>query len=144
MAPYQDVDLHHDAGQKHTSHLHPFVPIAAIGFALWFVLAVWEFGRNGQADYLLAIVSGFFLMTLAIPYALWRQWRRIRRDGGSLEQSLKQESFRDWMSENFETWQDRVKAKNAAIEIILPLGAAAIGMTAFGVVLHIVAAHVGG
>ncbi len=138
MALPQEVE------QKHTNHLHPFVPIVAVGFVLWFALAVWGFGLNGQVDYLLAIVCGLLLMALAIPYALWRQWRRTRRDGGSLEQSLKRESFRDWTSENFETWQDRVKAKNAAIEIILPLGAAAIGMTAFVVVLHIVAANSGG
>ena len=78
-------------------------------------------------------------MALAIPYALWRQWRRTRRDRGSVHY----ESFRDWAAGGFDTWQDRVKGGNAAAEIVLPIAAAAVGMTAFGIVLRIVAAHSG-
>jgi hypothetical protein len=44
--------------------------------------------------------------------------------------------FSDWAAGQFETWQDRVKGANAAAEIILPIAAAAVGMTAFAIVFH--------
>jgi hypothetical protein len=35
------------------------------------------------------------------------------------------------------TWQDRLKGRNAAIEILLPLAAVAFGMSAFAIAYHI-------
>ena len=49
--------------------------------------------------------------------------------------------FRDWASGQFETWQERVKGANAAVEILLPVAAAAVGMTAFAIVFHYAATH---
>jgi hypothetical protein len=40
------------------------------------------------------------------------------------------------MAGDFDTWQDRVKGRNAAVEILLPMAAIAIGMTAFAIVLY--------
>jgi hypothetical protein len=40
------------------------------------------------------------------------------------------------MAGDFDTWQDRVRGRNAAVEVLLPMAAIAIGMTAFGIVLH--------
>ncbi|HZP76824.1 MAG TPA: hypothetical protein VFB45_11815 [Pseudolabrys sp.] len=132
-----------DHAGRHTTHtgsLHPAVTTILVGSVVWFALAVWGFSLDGHSDYLLAIVCGFLLVALAVPFALWRQWRRTRRDGGELHYG----SFRDWAAGGFDTWQDREKAGSAAAEIILPIAAAAVGMTLFGIVLHIVAAHVGG
>jgi hypothetical protein len=42
-------------------HVHPFVYMALVGLALWFVLSAWEFAGDGYTDYLLAVVSGFIL-----------------------------------------------------------------------------------
>jgi hypothetical protein len=42
-----------------------------------------------------------------------------------------------------ETWQDRVRGRDAAIEITLAIAAAAVGMTAFAIVFHYAAAHAG-
>jgi hypothetical protein len=47
-------------------------------------------------------------------------------------------SFREWMTGSFDTWQDRVKGHNAAVEVLLPMAAIAIGMTAFAIVLHFI------
>ena len=48
-------------------------------------------------------------------------------------------SFRQWAAEDFDTWQDRVKGRNAAVEVLLPMAAIAIGMTAFAIILHFTA-----
>ncbi len=121
-----------------SDHLHPWVYLAIVGLALWFVLSAWGFAVDGYADYLLGVVSGFIFIAVALPYALWRVWRRSQgaalRDGGS---------FRDWASGELATWQDRVKGTNAALEILLPIAAVAFGMTALGIVLHLTA-HGGG
>jgi hypothetical protein len=54
-------------------HVHPRVYMALVGLALWFVLSVWGFAGDGYADYLLAIVSGFILIVVALVSTLWWQ-----------------------------------------------------------------------
>lgn len=49
-------------------------------------------------------------------------------------------SLRSWAARDFDTWQDRLSSTQAALQILLPIAAAAIGMTVFGIVFHI-AAH---
>ena len=117
-------------------HVHPFVYMALVGLALWFVLSVWEFAGDGYTDYLLAVVSGFILIVVALTSTLWWQWWKNRRPDAARED---QESLRTWAAGELDTWQDRVKGSNAAIEMLLPIAAAAFGMTAFGIVLHFTA-----
>ena len=117
-------------------HLHPLVYAVVAGTVLWFVLAAWIF--FGGAEYmslLLAVVSGFFLMAVAIPFALSRVGRKQHR-GPASEDRI---SFRDWAPGEFETQPGRRKALGAAIEIIFPLAAAAAGMTAMGLIFHFTA-----
>jgi hypothetical protein len=117
-----------------SDHLHPLVYAVVAGTALWFVLPAWIF--FGGAEYmvlLLAVVSGFFLMAAAIPFVLWRVWLKHH---AARENRM---SFRDWASGEFETQPGRRKALDAAIEIILPLAAAAAGMTAMGLTFHFTA-----
>jgi hypothetical protein len=118
-----------------STDVHPLVYAAAAGLVLWFVLAAWIF--FGHAEYmslLLAVVSGFFLMTAAIPFILWRVWRKHSPD--AVHES--RISFHDWVSGQFETPDGPRKAVGAAIEILLPLAAAAAGMTAMGIIFHFV------
>jgi len=123
-----------------SNRLHPFVAIAAVGCVLWFVLAAWiTFGGYAQMGLLLTVVSGFLLMAVLIPFVLWLTRRRQSPDAADDAQ----ESFRDWVSGEFETGQGRRKASDAMIEILLPLAAGAVGMTALGVVFHFVAASAG-
>ncbi len=49
--------------------------------------------------------------------------------------------FSDWAAGQFETWQDSQKGSDAAAEIILPIAAAAVGMTAFAIVFHYATQH---
>ena len=109
--------------------LHPAVYLALIGAAAWFAIAIWGFAGDGYADWLLVVVSGFVLIACAIPAIL----SRVGRDGRGNSQK-----FRDWESGDFATWTDRGRGRNAAIEILLPLGAAAVGMTAFAIVFVVV------
>jgi hypothetical protein len=119
-----------------SKHLHPFVYLVIVGLALWLALSVWGFAEDRYADYLLAVVSGFVFIAVAIPAILW--WM-VRKNQGADAARAKDESFRDWASGEFDTWQDRVKGMNAAIEILLPIAAVAFGMTAFAIVMYFTA-----
>lgn len=110
---------------------------ALVGFVLWMVIAAWGFAGPGYADVTLTVITGFFLVVIAIPFVLWRVWRANREP----KAEGRHERFADFAAGDFETWQDRVKGRNAAAEIILPIAAAAVGMTAFAIVFHYAALH---
>ena len=120
-----------------TDRLPPLIYVALVGFVAWMVLAAWGFAGPGYADVALTVVTGFLALVIAIPFVLWRV-ARANRDGSQEERPP---DFDDWASGQFETWQDRVKGSSAAIEIVLPIAAAAIGMTAFAIVFHYAALH---
>jgi hypothetical protein len=119
-----------------TDKLPVAVYAAAIGFVAWMALAAWGFAGPGYADLSLAVVTGLLIVVIAIPLVLWRVWR-ANNDG----QPDNRMSFSEWKSSQFEIWQDRQKGANAATEIILPIAAAAVGMTALAIVFHYAAAH---
>src|ERR1700704_3697115 len=116
-------------------NLHPAVYVALVGLTLWLGLAIWGFGYDGQTDYLLAIVSGFLFIAVAIPSTLALMAYR-QRNSDERKSSGGDGSLREWMTGDFDTWQDRVKGRNAAVEVLLPMAAIAIGMTAFAIVLY--------
>ena len=115
--------------------LHPAVYLGLVGLTLWLGLAIWGFGYDGQTDYLLAIVNGFLFIAVAIPATLALMAYR-QRNSDERKSSGGDASLREWMTADFDTWQDRVKGRNAAVEVLLPMSAIAIGMTAFAIVLH--------
>jgi hypothetical protein len=114
--------------------LHPYVYAAIAALALWFVISIWLFARDPYTDYLLAVVSGFLLIFVAIPLVL----SRVER-ADSKAADANQPSFRSWASCEFDTWQYRLRCGHAAVEVLLPIAAIAFGMTAFGLVLFFVA-----
>jgi len=106
------------------------------GFVLWMVIAAWVgFAGPGYTNVALTVVTGLLLVAIGIPFVLWRM---VRASDPDLE---KPKTLREWSSTQFETWQDQQKGSEAATEIILPIAAAAVGMTAFAIVFHYVAAH---
>jgi hypothetical protein len=115
-----------------TSILHPRVWALLIGFATWFALAVWSFAGGGLSNYLLVIVSGFIFVVVALQLIL----SRVGRTGGAAK-TRSRLSLRDWAVRDFETWQGRLSGAEAAVQILLPIAAAAVGMTAFGIAFHI-------
>lgn len=55
-----------------SDEIHPGLYAVIAGFALLFVVSAFAFGDSGYSDYLLAVVAGFFLVALTIPFVLWR------------------------------------------------------------------------
>ena len=49
-----------------------------------------------------------------------------------------QESFRDWLAGDFDTWQERLSGAAAAITLLSPIAAAAIGAIAFAIVFQVI------
>lgn len=126
-------DIGEDAKRPVTSRLHPRVYAAVVGLTAWLVLSVWFFAGAGVTDYLLFIVSGFFFVAVALPIILSRVGRTDSAEGDD-----GQPPFRDWAKSSFDTCYGRLSGAQAATQILLPIAAAAFGMTAFGIALHIV------
>jgi hypothetical protein len=121
-----------------TSWLHPRVYAAVIGLVVWFVVWVWSFAGVGVTDYLLFIVSGFFFIAVSLPLILSRVGRAHNAtNGDATKRDDKPAPFRDWARGDFDTWQGRLTGAQAAMQIILPIAAAAFGMTAIGIAFHI-------
>jgi hypothetical protein len=111
--------------------LHPYVYGAIAALVLWFIVSAWSFASDGYTDWLLAVVSGFLMIFVALPFVLSRVSRDDADDGAP-------QSFHGWASCEFDTWQYRLRGQNAAVEVLLPVAAIAFGMTALGVVLLLV------
>ena len=139
------IDTRTDPPQPRPAHgrilsdgLHPLIYKALAGLALWLVVSAWiGFDGQGYVSFLLVVVTGFFLIAAAIPYLLWRVWRNNSPGEPTGDDKI---GFRAWWSGDFDTWQGRVGGWDATVEILLPLGAAAIGMTAIALVFRFVAA----
>jgi len=126
-----NLDSHDD---RSFDGLHPAIYKALAGFALWMVIAAWIFfSGQGYASFILTVVTGFFLIAAAIPFLIWRVWRT--RSNASAE--IRKPPFSDWLRGEFETWQGRVESRDAAVEVLLPLGIAAIGMTGLGLMFYV-------
>ena len=121
---------------RSTDRLPLAVYAIVVCFVAWMAIAAWGFAGPGYADLTLAVVSGLLIVAVAIPYVIWRVWR-----ANTDERADDRMSFREWTSSQFETWQDHQKGSSAATEIILPIAAAAVGMTAFAIVFHYTALH---
>jgi hypothetical protein len=120
-----------DRGNRPVSNrLHRRVYTAMIALAAVLIVSVWGFAGPGYSDVVVVVVSGFVIVTVGLQAALWRTGGR-RRDP-----NRERKSFRDWADSEFDTWQGRLTAKSAAVEILLPLAAVAFGMAIFAIVLH--------
>lgn len=119
-----------------TDRLHPFVYAALVGLAGFYVISAWiGFGAGGNTDYLLVIMTGFFVMVVALPAIVWHVWRAHRRRRSPHEEVP---TFREWASEQFYTSRDRMSGSSAAIQVLLPIAAVAFGMLAFAIVARLV------
>jgi hypothetical protein len=121
-----------------STHLHPAIYRSMLWLVLLLIAASWGFFIHGAyAGLALAVVSGFLLIAVAIPWRLRRIARLHhgpnlrRRDPGSVSR---------WLARDFETWQYRLRGRDAAIMILLPIVAVAVGMTLFAIEYAIVTA----
>ena len=122
-----------DAQRPVTSVLHSRVYLLLVGFAVWFALAVWGFAGGGLSNYLLVIVSGFIFVVVALQLIL----SRVGRTKSAARNDDNQPSLRDWAAGDFDTCQGQLSGAQAALQILLPIAVAALGMTAFGIVFLI-------
>ena len=114
-----------------TGDLHPSVYKAAVGFAFWYALAAWLlFANAGYQKFVLIMVSFVMLATVGVPAVAFFTGRRFRR--AFIEKDRPAGSLREWLAADFQTWQARLPAGEAAVQILLPLAAAAIGITLLG------------
>ncbi len=131
------IDQNADAAAPVTKRLHPRVYVLLVALALWFALAVWSFAGGGVTDYLLFIVSGFIFVAVALPLILSRVGHgNDAPDNETAADAVARRSLRDWAALDFDTWAGRLSGTEAAVQILLPIGAAAIGMTAIGIVFR--------
>jgi hypothetical protein len=93
------------------------------------------FDSDPYEAWLDVVVTGLFVIAIAIPALLWLTWRR-NADDARADSHL---SFRDWAVGDFDTSTGLVKGANAAAEVLLPIAAVAVGMTMLGLVFHIIA-----
>lgn len=123
-----------------TDQLHPFVHTILACLILWLAVAGWLFfSHGGFVELDLAIISWFVLVVLAVVSAL-RLIRRIRLRSDAAESGTsvaRDDGLRDWLSSTFATLTGQEKSWGASIEILLPMTAAAFGMTAIGIVFDL-------
>lgn len=114
--------------------LHPAIYLTIVGLALVFLASAWTFAAPNKIYYLLAIITGFVLAAIGLPFQLWR----VRRHGHDpRDSSLSPRTLSNWLRADFDIWQTRLKGKDAAVAILLPVAAAAICMLSLAIVLHI-------
>jgi hypothetical protein len=121
-------------------HVHPRVYTTAVGFVVWFALAAWilfdhKFDSVDDMALPLAMVSVLLLFVLLLLSALTALASRHRSHDGDTGNA----SYRDWSHGDFEVWGARLKSSHAMIDMLLPLAAAAFGLTAIGIVFLICA-----
>jgi hypothetical protein len=121
-----------------TDRLPPVIYAVLAGLVLWLVLASWSFAGAGYSELSLAVITLYFVVLMAIPFVIWLVWRA---DPDPKAKPEGRQTFSDWASGQFEISQGRRKGATAAVEIILPIAAAAVGMTALAIVFHYAALH---
>jgi hypothetical protein len=118
--------------------LHPRIWGAAAGLIAWFALMAWVlFDRSGDVTLSLMFVTVLFVVAIAVPWTLSLVWRKF---GRPYEEHPTPSSFHDWMDGDLVVWGARLRARDAAIDVLLPLVAVSFGLTAIGIVLAIVRA----
>jgi hypothetical protein len=122
-------------------HVHPRVYTAAIGFVVWFAIAAWilfdhKFDSVDDMALPLAMISVLLLFVVLLLSALTAVGSRhqLPHDGdvGNI-------AYRDWRLGDFAVWGAKLKTTDAVIDMLLPLAAAAFGLTAIGIVFLICA-----
>jgi hypothetical protein len=129
-----------------TDRLHPRIYAIMAGLALWFVFSAWWFfGGAGYIELALAVVTGVFVMALGIPFTLWQAGVKARKTdaaktGAAPEATeVLRESLGTWIEGRFDTWTGQQTSATAAVEILLPVAAVALGFMAMGIVFHLAA-----
>src|ERR1700739_3880962 len=104
---------------RSSDQLHPFVYIALAGLFLWLVLSAWIFFfQGGCVELALAVISALIFIVISILAAIHHVGRRFQ----PVDQAPKPgQSWRSWISGDFDMRQGRRKGVGASIKILLPM-----------------------
>lgn len=114
--------------------IHPSIYLAIAGMALVFIACAGTFAAHNDSYYVIAIACGFILAAIGLPFQLWR----VRRRGHDpRDTSLSHRTLWGWLNADLDVWQERIKGRDAAAGILLPVAAVTIGMLAFAIILRL-------
>jgi hypothetical protein len=116
-----------------SSGLHPMIYCVIVGFCVWLIFSIWGFLGAGYSGLVLSVASLFIGVVVALSLVLWHISRRRQGAAGRAEKS----PLADWLSHDFAASSGNLPGSQAAIEVLLPIAAVAIGMSTFSVVLHL-------
>lgn len=127
-------DKHLPIATLRATRLHPAIYKILIALTLWLLAAIWGFAAHGYSGITLVVVTLFLLVSISLVAVLWRISRRGRDRG--LDTPAVRRTIGTWLRGDLDTWQGRLKGSEAATQVILPIAAAAVAMTALVIVLH--------
>lgn len=73
-------------------------------------------------------------VAVLLSYLLWRIWRTGQDQPPTLTSN---KGFRKWMKGSTQVWQSKLRSSDAAIDMLLPLAAVALGLVALGIVFDL-------
>jgi hypothetical protein len=114
--------------------MHPYIYKMMVGLVLWMLLAAWGFVSSGYTGIALGMITFFLIVSVGLIAVLWRISRRGRDTG--LDKGRRR-TLAAWLDGEVEVWGSRLHGTHAATQILLPLVAAAVGMTVLMIVLHL-------
>lgn len=117
-----------------SSRLHPAIYLTIVGLICWLISAIWGFVGPGFTGMALSVISLFIGAATLLQVILWRI---SRRDPARRRSPDEPSALADWLSHDFVAWTGRMTGADAALEILLPVMAAAFGMSALAVILHL-------
>ena len=103
-----------------------------VGLAAWLVVSVWGFAGTGGTGLTLTVVSLFIAAVVGLPWTLGLIARRhcpVVDDGEA-------DTLSSWLARDFDGLTGRLPGTVAAAQVLLPIAAAAFGMTLLALVHH--------
>jgi hypothetical protein len=115
--------------------IHSAIPKIAACLVVWFVLMAWLFfDRQSLVGLPLAFITALFVIAGLAFTGLFLVQYRHQPEYPSQPHEI---PFQEWSAGTFEVWGSKQSSRQAAIEILLPIAAAAFGLTAIGIVFLI-------
>lgn len=106
---------------------HPFVYAMMAGAVVWLVIVAWlVFAVDTYSAVMMIVVTFVALGFLAVPFVFWLL-------AGERGEPVR-EPLRDWAEHVFETWGDRLRGREAALNALIAPGAAVVTLTLAGLV----------
>lgn len=120
-------DARHRSEERRETDFHPVVYLGMAAVVIWLVLVAWlVFGVDTYAAVMMIVVTFAAIGFLGVPFVFWLL-------SGERGEPVR-ERFSDWAEHTFETWGDRLRGRDAALNALIAPAAAAITLTLAGLV----------